>query len=212
MHKVFKIKDLNKYISSVDPERHIIVYPTDTIYGVGGDPLNQIIVSRVLYLKKRVLNPFPILISKVDYVYKLAYVSVLAEKFIEYFWPGGLTILFKAKYDVPAILGSKVVGLRCPAPEKLRELIEYFGGLLIGTSANISGYSPATSYLDAYNYFGDRVDYYIVDDDMPHGKPSTVLDLSGGDVVKIIRVGYVGLDELSRICGEWGCKLVVKSR
>ncbi len=212
MHRVFNIRVLNKYINNVNPERHIIVYPTDTVYGVGGDPLNQIIVSRVLHLKRRVLNPFPILISKVDYVYKLAYVSGLAEKFIEYFWPGELTILLKAKYDIPAILGSKVIGIRYPAPRELRELINYFGGLLIGTSANISGYPPATTYLDAYNYFGDQVDYYIIDDEMPRGKPSTVLYLSGGDVVKIIRVGYVGLDELSKKCDEWGCKLVVESR
>lgn len=183
-------------------EGGVIVYPTDTVYGMGGDPFNINTVSRIFHLKRRVKMPFPILISSLDYVYRIIYRNRLIDDLARRYWPGGLTIVAPARVDIPAIFGSKYVGVRIPGHDRLRVLIGMAGGYLVGTSANISGYPPSRSLGEAINYFGEDVDLYI-DGGILGGRPSTVVEV-GMDYIRVLRRGLLDVRDIELYCRELG--------
>jgi len=192
-------------------EDMVFVYPTDTVYGIGGDPFNINVVSRVVHLKKRVIKPFPILVSRKGSVYKIASVGDLGNKFIKRFWPGSLTIVFPSKMDIPALLGNVNIGIRMPSGGNLLSMIEFFNGFLIGTSANISGYPPATTIKDAVKYFKGSVDVYVYDDSMISGLPSTAIYINEQESkVIVLRCGALNITYLKSFCDEIGCVINVK--
>jgi len=206
---------LREFVSKKDLgillENMVFVYPTDTVYGIGGDPFNINVVSRVVHLKKRAIKPFPILISKKDYVYRMASVGDLGNKFIKRFWPGSLTIVSPSKMDIPALLGNANIGIRMPSGENLLSMIEFFNGFLIGTSANISGYPPATTIKDAVKYFKESIDVYIYDDSIISGLPSTAIYINEQEnKVTVLRCGALNVTYLKNFCDEIGCIIDVK--
>ncbi|RLG87129.1 MAG: hypothetical protein DRO15_05280, partial [Thermoprotei archaeon] len=75
----------------------LVIYPTDTVYGLGCDPLNENAVRRVYEVKERRDKPLPILVSDIKAAKNIAYVDSVAEKVMKHFWPGPLTIVLKAK-------------------------------------------------------------------------------------------------------------------
>lgn len=202
--------NINNFLSSsrFEGERLIVVYPTDTVYGIGGDPFDIISVSRLIHIKKRKVKPFPILISRREYAYKLAHVGVVSRHLIDKFWPGKLTIVLESKLSLPAIQGSEHVGIRLPGSDKVIRLIEVLGGFLIGTSANISGMPPALTCEEAEKYFGGEVDLYICADDIITGKPSTAVFIDDDKrELSIIREGAISSKELISVCEKIGCKV-----
>ena len=183
----------------------VIVYPTDTVYGIGGDPLNINTVNRVTHLKGRRGNPYPILVSSIDNALRLLEADDVLIRLMERLWPGGLTIVGRARYGIPGNFFMDTIGVRMPGHKRLLNLIEEAGGYLIGTSANISGKPPAKSIEEARIYFGDGVDLYI-DGGRARENPSTVIAVYGRRVV-VKRLGAVKLDVLRNICRELGCIL-----
>lgn len=180
----------------------VIVYPTDTVYGIGGDPFNINAVSRVLHLKRRVRNPFPILVYSLEYAYRIISKSNVIDDLAEMYWPGRLTIVAPAKANVPASFGSKFIGVRVPGHDALRVLIGVAGGYLIGTSANISGYPPSRSLGDAIKYFGEGVDLYV-DGGVSEDEPSTVIEV-GDDYIRVLRRGLLDVGVIESYCRERG--------
>ncbi len=183
----------------------VIVYPTDTVYGVGGDPFNINTVNRVTHLKGRRGSPYPILVSSIDNALRLLEASDAMVMLMERFWPGGLTIVGKARYGIPGNFFMDTIGMRMPGHRRLLKLIEEAGGYLIGTSANISGKPPAKSIDEAKDYFGDAVDLYI-DGGRARENPSTVVEVRDKHIV-IRRIGAIELDILREFCRETGCIL-----
>lgn len=180
----------------------VIVYPTDTVYGVGGDPFNINVVSRVLHLKKRVSKPFPILVSRPEYAYNLIIKNEIIEDLARRYWPGSLTILAPARVDIPAIFGNSLVGVRVTAHPLLNKLIDTVGGYLIGTSANISGMPASREIKDSIRYFGNGVDLYI-DGGPSKDKPSTVVEV-GTSYIRVLRSGLLDVNELKEYCSNKG--------
>lgn len=175
----------------------LIAFRTDTFYGLGVDPLNRTALQKVRNLKGREENK-PILIVISD--------AVEADRFIEErsnlfeiasarHWPGALTLVMKARRDLPDELtaGTKTIGVRLPNDADVRELVRACGGALTATSANPSGTKPATSAAEVVEYFQTGIDLIIDSGDARSDKPSTVLDVSG-DVPRVIREGAVKCD------------------
>lgn len=170
----------------------IIAYRTDTLYGLGADPFNRQALQRIRDLKGRDDGkPILVLISDASESDRfIAERSNLFEIVSNKHWPGALTLVLKARDDVPDELtaGTGTIGVRLPDDIELRELVRVCGGSLTATSANLSGTQPSRTATDVIRAFPSGVDLIIDGGEVLSGQPSTVLDVCG-DVPRLIREG-----------------------
>lgn len=185
----------------------IIIYPTDTVYGVGG-VLKEDTLKRIYEAKTRSFSsPLIALVSSLEKVDEIAIISdenrEKIEKLINKFWPGGLTIILKKKDKVPAIMVSNgdTVGVRMPNLKKALEIIESAGGILATTSANISGEATPSSFNELSPIFKERVDIIVDGGKCPIGTASTIIDMSKSEI-KILREGSISKKEIENIIGK----------
>jgi L-threonylcarbamoyladenylate synthase len=182
--------------AEVISEGGVIAFRTDTFYGLGAHPFNTAAVARVRALKGREENK-PILLLIADTSLVDRFISDRSEAFDEVarkFWPGPLTIVGRAVPELPAEItaGTGTVGVRVPADDDVRELVQACGGALTATSANPSGKEPARSAAEVHEYFGSQVDLILDGGEVTATEPSTVLDASTTPM-KIIRQGATDL-------------------
>jgi L-threonylcarbamoyladenylate synthase len=178
----------------------VIVYPTDTFYGLGVDPGNTSAVRKLFSIKGRRTDQ-PILLLVHDQAMLREWVAEItpqAERLMKKFWPGPLTLVFKAKKEtLPELTaGTGTIGLRIPGSALTRQLLAYLGIALTGTSANISGGPSITTAEEALETIGDMVDLVLDGGKTAGGKPSTIVDVSA-DELKVIREGAISVRELS---------------
>ncbi len=174
----------------------VIVYPTETFYGLGVDPLNAEAVERIFSLKGRgAAQPLLVLLADAAHVTDWAIeVSADAERLMQQYWPGPLTLVFKAQSSVPVALtgGTGSIGLRVPGNPVTRRLLQFIGTGLTGTSANVSGQASAMTAEQAAAVLGDKVDLILDAGPAQGGKPSTVMDVRALPF-KVIRPGRIDL-------------------
>ena len=172
----------------------VIVYPTDTFYALGVDPENIDAVRRLFLLKgRRESHPILLLIADRSGVSRWANeVNAAAQRLMDRFWPGPLTLVFPARADVPAALsgGSGTIGLRVPGNPTTRALLAGVRMALTGTSANRSGEMAPRTIDMVMGTIGDQVDLILDGGPTTAERPSTVVDVSR-EVPKIIRHGAI---------------------
>ena len=193
----------------------IIVFPTDTVYGIGCDPLNDESVRRVYEIKKRLGKPMPILAKDLNDVERIAEMSEIEFKIVSKLWPGQLTILLKAKpsFRISRLMSEdRRIGVRIPASLQTLTIIEESGGLLVGTSANVSGLPPPQSIQELDEEILRSVDLVIDGGRCLIGKPSTVVRLVDEDRLRILRLGSITVERLKDVCEELGLTLDVEGR
>ncbi|PVX25051.1 MAG: threonylcarbamoyl-AMP synthase [Candidatus Bathyarchaeum sp.] len=175
----------------------LVVYPTETVYGLGCDPLNVEAVKRIIAVKGDRKKPLPVLASNIEYAESAALVSSAGKKLAAKFWPGALTMVFPKKPDFPKIVtfGLDSVGLRIPDNDVALQLIGLSGGLLVGSSANRTGEEPPRSVQEISGELKDMVDVVLDGGSMVQGIPSTVVDLTS-DEPRILREGPISLKEI----------------
>ncbi len=206
MVKVYKIDPVNpsaeiiKEVARVLRNGGIVVYPTDTVYGVGGDPFNERVVDRVFIIKRRGRKPLPILVSSIDIVVEIAYVSGTALQLMRYFWPGPLTLVLPVKKRLPPKItfGTGKIGVRMPAHKIPLLLARELSGAIIGTSANISGHPAPRTADEALKELGELVDIVLDAGPTPRGLPSTVVEVDD-DKIKILREGPISFKEILKV-------------
>ena len=162
----------------------LIVYPTETVYGLGADALSEDAVLKVYVVKNRPLSrPISIAVSDMDMLGAVAVVDEAARAFIERFLPGPVTVILPAKSCLPEIItgGTGLVGIRWPAHEIALAIIARLDSPITATSANVSGEIPPTRPEDVYIHS----DYLVDGGELP-GTPSTVVDLT---TLRILRKG-----------------------
>jgi L-threonylcarbamoyladenylate synthase len=169
----------------------LVVYPTETVYGLGADALNPDAVEAVFDAKQRPRNK-PLSFAFPDWEAALDYVEVdeTERAFMREFLPGPVTVVCEKTDDVPDALtaGSDRVGVRVPDHEVALALCERVAPVT-ATSANISGTPSVTDPADLDPEFLDRVDAVVDAGETPGGTGSTVVDVASGD---ILREGAVG--------------------
>ena len=172
----------------------IVAFPTETIYGLGANALSEKAIMRIFQIKGRdPKKPVPILIDKKENLWEL--VTDIPEKgeiLMKNFWPGGLTIIFKASSKVPSLLlgNTGKIGVRISSCNIVQALIEQAGTPITATSANISGHKNCSSATEVYENLGDRIDM-ILDGGKTEGYlGSTVIDVTHCPA-KIIREGVI---------------------
>lgn len=176
-------KDLKK-ASDIIRKNGIVIYPTETVYGIGANIFSNTALEKVFNIKKRDKNkPVSVAVSDFEMMKALTYIGETEKQFIDMFLPGPVTIVLKKKENVPDSLtsGSDLLGIRFPAHETTIKLIQLTGVPITSTSANISGEAPPNK-ISQIKIAAD----YIIDGGECSGEPSTVVDLVNK---KIIRKG-----------------------
>lgn len=177
----------------------VVVYPTDTLYGLGADPKNPGAVRKLFSIKGRQADqPILLLIKDSSEVHDwVSEITPGAEGLMKKFWPGPLTLVFKAKPEVMAELtgGTGTIGLRVPGNALTRQLLASLGTALTGTSANISSRQSARTAQEAAEEIGGMVDLVLDGGRTEGDNPSTVVDVSA-DEPKVIREGVISSREI----------------
>jgi len=181
----------------------LVVYPTETVYGLGCDPLNIEAVKRIFKVKGERRKPLPILASSIKNVEKIASMSQEGEKIASKFWPGPLTLVFPKKLVLPDIVTCNLdsVGVRIPRHDVALQLISLSDGLLIGTSANRTGEKPPRTVQEATQQLKEKVDLVLDGGPTTLGRPSTVADLTSKKP-RILREGPISFKEISDIISK----------
>ncbi len=176
---------------------NLIVYPTDTLYGLGCDPFEVPAVERVFEVKRRPAEqPIALALTISDQIPKYAHVTRIAQGIIAKHLPGPVTLLLRATKEAPLPLVSStgLIGIRVPDHTVAQAITKAFGPITT-TSANLHGGPSPVTCEDARAQLGDTVDLYIDCGPTPLRKESTIVDASG-DAPKVIREGALGREDL----------------
>lgn len=186
----------------------LVAFPTETVYGLGGDGLNPD-SSRKIYAAKGRPSDNPLII----HIYRMEDLQVLvkeipdnAKKLAEAFWPGPLTMILPKADLVPKETtgGLDTVAVRMPSHKVALAFIEAAGGFVAAPSANLSGKPSPTLAKYVVEDMDGRIDMIIDGGDIAIGLESTIVDLTG-EVPMILRPGYITLDMLQDVLGEVKC-------
>ena len=181
-------------------EGKIIVFPTDTVYGLGCDPFNTGAVQRLVAVKKRRGAPLPILVASLDRARQIGNFNAEAERLARAFWPGALTLVVPDTSNLPVeVTGTNgTVGLRVPGRTDIRNLIVQSGGAIVGTSANISGNPSLTTAKEVEKELGAAVDLILDGGRADLGVESTVVAVDA-DIVQVLREGAIPSEKVFAI-------------
>lgn len=182
----------------------VVIFPTDTVYGLGCDATNESAIRRIYKIKNRSEEkPLAVIVRDVAMAKKIAAAERKVERALNVIWPGAVTVILWKKYKLPEILTAReqTIALRIPDYKLTHLLSENMGRPFVATSANISGESAPTKISQVVGYFAGgahRPDLILDAGDLKCCEPSTVLDLAGGKP-KIVRIGPVNKNKLMEI-------------
>jgi len=181
-------------IERVVKKHGIIVYPTDTLNAIGCSPYDRFAVTKLLDIKQRRERSLPVLVSNISVAKRVAVINRAAKILAAKFWPGALTLVLPIADTqiLKTVSDNGKIGLRVPRHETARLIADAFGGLVIGTSANISGEKPPTKTNEIIKKL-PGVDLIVASKSHLIGRPSTVFDAVSNS---IIREGVISKSEI----------------
>ncbi|BBE31403.1 translation factor Sua5 [Tepiditoga spiralis] len=210
MTKIFNIDSLNlnndklKEAGLALKNGKTVIFPTETVYGLGANGLDETAIKKIYKAKGRPSdNPLILHLSNVEDIKKYAYINEELLNKIKKITPGPITFVLIKKEIVPDIVTAnrETVAIRIPAHPIARELIKNAGVPIAAPSANISGKPSLTRSKDVIEEMNNRVDYIITSDDPDFGLESTVIDLTKKNVV-LLRPGPISPEKLKDIFGK----------
>jgi L-threonylcarbamoyladenylate synthase len=183
----------------------LVLFPTETVYGIGADGLNENAVKNIFIAKGRKQdNPLILHISDIKMIDKIAKnVSNIEQKLISAFFPGPFTIILERQDIVPDIVtgGLNTVGIRMPSNEIAKELIKLADTPIAAPSANISGRPSGTNVTDIFNELQDKVDTIIDGGECKIGVESTVVRVIN-NIPHILRPGKITPEQIKSVAGD----------
>tara|TARA_B100000686_G_C16586119_1_gene860783 strand:+ start:293 stop:916 length:624 start_codon:yes stop_codon:yes gene_type:complete len=195
-------KKNEELVSGALNENKVFVFPTETIYGLGGNAFSKILLDKIFKIKERPIEKSVILLINSEWINQLSFWSdSRVNDLIENFWPGPLTLILKANKALPEFLKSDdgTVAIRYTSSPTVQRLIELGNCPIIGTSANISGQPPCSSLRDIKSQLNNKVDFFVDEGNLSFGKASTIVDCVNSNF-KVIRHGAISLSNLNRVC------------
>lgn len=203
--EVYKIQSLDdkELIKAAECIRDggVIAYPTETLYGLGADALNEEAVKKIFKAKGRPDNKaITVITASKDISSYVEEVTEEAQKLINEFWPGPLTLVLKKKDVIPQITSANLdtIGIRMTSNEIARKLVELSGTIITATSANISGGPSHDNIEGCINDFDGKVDYIIGEEKKHIGIESTIVDCTVTPPV-VLRKGAVTIEMLKKV-------------
>lgn len=199
----FKVLECSNYdhiasCASTLSDGGIIVFPTDTVYGIGCNPYYDESVERIFQIKDRSEDkPLPVMGYSISDIEKLVHMSPLAKSLAEYFWPGALTIVSPCKdnnISRRVMAGGDNLAVRIPGNRCTQSLLR-FCKYLIGTSANVSGRKPCTSSNEVLSSGLSGFDLVLDGGALGGGIESTIIEVIDSNV-RILREGVIKSDKV----------------
>ncbi len=186
----------------------LVAFPTETVYGLGGDATNEDAVAAIFAAKGRPsFNPLIVHVADVSQLSAYVEMSALAENLAEHFMPGALTLILprkkNAKLSWLVSAGMDSLAVRIPSHPVARALLREVNRPIAAPSANRSGSVSATTPLHVLESLGDKVDLILGAGRSPIGLESTILDITGTNPV-ILRQGGVTQHEIENVIGHVG--------
>ena len=182
----------------------LVLFPTETVYGLGANGLDENAVKKIYKAKGREQdNPLILHVSNFDMVSKIAKnISDIEYTLMKTFWPGPFTIILDRKEIVPDIVtaGLDTVGIRMPSGSIAKELISYAGIPIAAPSANVSGRPSGTNISDIFEELSDKVDYIVDGGECEVGLESTVVRVVDG-IPNILRPGKISPEDIKKAVG-----------
>ncbi len=207
--EIYRISDVShpdtelvKNAAKVIKSGGLVVFPTETVYGIGADATNETAVSSIFTAKGRPSdNPLIIHVATPEDANKYAYTSEMYFRLAEKFMPGPLTVIMKSKDTVPLKTrgGLDTVAVRCPASIIARELIKHSDVAIAAPSANLSGSPSPTNVNHVINDMMGRVDVIIDGGSADFGLESTIVKINDDETLTLLRPGKITAEELSAI-------------
>ena len=180
----------------------IVVFPTETVYGIGVNGLNEKALKKLYEVKQRPLNkPISLLVNSIEMINQLTKnITKLEYALMKEFFPGPLTIILQKKDIVPDILtaNSDTVGIRMPSNKVTLKLIEYAGVPIATPSANLSGKPTGTNFKDVIKDFYGKADYFIDGKISKTGTASTIVKVTNG-IPHILRQGPITEEQIKNV-------------
>jgi L-threonylcarbamoyladenylate synthase len=188
-----------RHVSQVILQGGVAAFPTETFYGLGADAQNEEALQKIFQLKGREENkPLLLLIGDRDWLAGITrHIPPVAERLMQNFWPGPLTLVFEASPRLSTLLtgGTGTVGVRLSPHPIAQALVHAVGRAITATSANLSGQPSASVATEVFRAIGNRVDAILDGGQTAGGLGSTVLDVSL-PAARIIRQGVISRAEL----------------
>lgn len=186
-------------------EGEVVVFKTETVYGIGVNALDEEAVKLLYKAKQReATKPTSVLVSNYDMVKMVAKdITDVEKKIMDAFFPGSLTIILKQNDLVPDIVtaGTKTIGVRMPSGKLALKLVEKAGVPLATSSANIADHKVGTNMDEIMSDFGSSVSFYLDDDEPFSGVASTVVKVVDG-VPKILREGTISEEDILKVIND----------
>ena len=191
-----------KKICDVVESGGLVITPTDTVYGIMGDALNEAVIKKIFEVKKRPFGkPLLLLMDSIEMVEQYTdKISEKERKVIEKFWPGLVTIILKKNNKISDLItaGNDTVGIRIPDNKDLLEIIGKLKRPVVSTSANITGTEVITSTMLLEKDLIDNIDY-IEDGGDIISESSTIIKID--DRLNVLREGKLS-DEIRKYFEE----------
>lgn len=195
-------ENIIKKASDLIKNGELVAFPTETVYGLGADGLNENACKKIFEAKGRPSdNPLILHISNISMLYNLVEnVDPKSKKLIDKCWPGPLTIIFKKSKIIPNIItaGLDTVAIRFPSNKIAQSLIEASNTPIAAPSANISGRPSPTRADDVYNDMNGKINLILDGGESDIGIESTVIDMSE-DIPTILRPGFFTFEFIKEI-------------
>lgn len=179
----------------------LVVYPTETVYGLGADACSDKAVAKVFVAKVRPLeNPISIAVGSLDMACRFTELTPQAEAVFRKLMPGPITVILRAKPAISKLItaGTGKVGVRVPDHPVAQKLLDFVGSPITSTSANLSGKPAPSTTREALNQLGKSVDLALDAGECKFGVPSTVVDLTE-ERFKILREGPITHEEIAKV-------------
>lgn len=181
----------------------LVIFPTDTVYGIGTNAYNKEACEKIYEVKGRPKNkPLSVLISNISMLREMVYyISPVEQKLMDTFWPGPLTMKFKKKEGIlPEVIsaGDEYIRVRLINDGFLHDIIQTAGVPIVAPSANLSGSATGIKIQNIINELGSRVDYILDCGDIESDVTSTIVQVEDEKLI-VIREGKIKKEELAKI-------------
>lgn len=197
-------KELKKAAEAIQNGK-LVIFPTETVYGIGANALNKEAVEQIFMAKGRAQdNPLIVHIAKKEMLTDLVTnVTPIEQKLMDAFWPGPFTIILEKRESIPDVVsaGLSTVGIRMPDSDTAKKLIEYANVPIAAPSANISGKPSGTNLQDIKREFWGKVEYMIDGGWVEIGVESTVVRVID-EKVHLLRPGKITPEQITKLVGD----------
>ncbi|MFA4855750.1 MAG: L-threonylcarbamoyladenylate synthase [archaeon] len=181
-------------------EGGVIIFPTESSYGIGTDALNETAIKKIAPIKGQSEEKnISIIVSDLEQAKRFGKIGLEAEKLVKKFMPGPLTLVVEKQPNIPDSLAERTIAFRISGNRVAREICSALGNAITATSANMHGRPSTYSAREAIREFDSRVHMIIDAGELPHNAPSTIYDVAQK---KVLRNGPITEQQIKQALGE----------